>query len=87
MLKAGSYSSLSQQASKVWHSKEDVLFGYQKDILFGGNGADILAALTDKGQNRLYGGGDRDILFAGVNDRLFGEKGDDILFAGRVTTP
>jgi len=57
-----------------------------KDILFGGDGADILATLTDKGQN-MTGGGDRDILFAGVNDRLFGEKGDDILFAGKGTTP
>jgi len=51
-----------------------------KDILFGGDGSDILGTLTDKGQNRLYGGEDKDILFA-VNDRLFG-KSDDILFAG-----
>jgi len=27
-----------------------------KDILFGGDGSDILGTLTDKGQNRLYGG-------------------------------
>lgn len=60
---------------------EDDLFAYQKDILFGGDGADILDALTGIGQNRLYGGDGNDILFAGVNDRLFGEQGDDILFA------
>jgi len=58
---------------------EDVLFAYQKDILFGGDGSDILGTLTDKGQNRLYGG-DKDILFA-ANDSYLG-KSDDILFAG-----
>jgi len=84
MLKAGSYSSLSQQASKVWHSKEDVLFGYKKDILFGGNGADILAALTDKGQNRLYGGGDRDPIRWRQRQAIW--RGSEYL-GWQVTTP
>jgi len=53
---------------------EDVLFAYQRDILFGGDGSDILGTLmTDKGQNRLYGGEDK-ISIAGVNDRLFGKR-------------
>jgi len=44
----GSYSSLSQQSGKVWHSKEDVLFGYQK-ISCLANGADILAPTKGPG--------------------------------------
>jgi len=40
-----------QAEQKVWHSKKMSCLG-TKDILFGGN--DITAALTDKGQNRLW---------------------------------
>jgi len=42
MLKAGSYSSLSQQASKSLALKRRCPVWVPKDILFGGNGADIL---------------------------------------------
>jgi len=72
MLKAVSCSWLHEQ-QKFGTQAEDVLFAYQKisclAVMVG-----ILGTLTDKGQNRLYGGEDKDILFAGVNDRLFGEK-------------
>jgi len=56
-----------------------------KDILFGGNGADILAALTDKGQNRLYGWWWRYPIRWRQRQAIW-RRGDDILFAGRVTT-
>jgi len=62
---------------------EDVLFAYQKDILFGGDGSDILGTLTDKGQNRLYGGVKISICWR-QRQAIWG-KGDDILFNGGST--
>lgn len=60
---------------------DDVLEAEGTQILFGGEGKDILDA-TGEGENRLYGGKGDDILFGGVNDRLYGDNGDDILFSG-----
>jgi 2',3'-cyclic-nucleotide 2'-phosphodiesterase (5'-nucleotidase family) len=61
----------------------DEIFAGTNQIIFGGEGNDILDATAGGGGNRLYGGPGDDILFAGWGDRLFGEAGDDILFAGR----
>lgn len=63
----------------------DELFANSKDILFGGNGEDILDASTGNGRNRLYGGEGNDELLAGQSDRLFGGPGDDILDATEGT--
>jgi len=51
------------------------------EIVFAGNGYDLLDASTGGGDNRLYGGEGDDELLAGSNDRLFGEAGNDILDA------
>ncbi len=58
------------------------LFASNNDRLFGEAGKDILNAAVGTGNNRLFGGDDNDILFAGVNDRLFGGNGSDLIFAG-----
>ena len=63
-------------------SGNDELEGLSDKILRGGSGNDILDTSAGTGNNRLYGGEDKDILFAGVNDQLFGSEADDILLAG-----
>lgn len=59
----------------------DELYATKNEILFGGDGDDILDASAGGGSNRLYGGDGNDELFAGSNDRLLGEAGNDILDA------
>jgi len=51
------------------------------EIIFTGEGNDLVDASVGKGNNRLYGGGEADELFARTTDRLFGGKGDDRLDA------
>lgn len=63
----------------------DELFATSKNIVFSGNGDDILDAFSGNGNNRLYGGEGNDELFAGGRDRLFGGPGDDILDASQGT--
>ncbi|MBD2096114.1 alkaline phosphatase [Trichocoleus sp. FACHB-591] len=60
----------------------DVLDIATDEIVFGGNGADLLDASAGQGSNRVYGRNGNDILIGGFNDRLAGDNGDDILFAG-----
>jgi glycerophosphoryl diester phosphodiesterase len=74
--------ALSQNNLQFGTQDEDVLEAAGKEILFGGEGKDILDATAGGGENRLYGGKGDDTLFGGVNDRLFGDDGDDILFGG-----
>jgi len=70
MLKAVNCSWLRQQASKSLALKQKMSCLRTKDILFGGDGSDILGTLTDKGQNRLYGGEDKISILASTTGYL-----------------
>lgn len=69
----------AQQELRFGSSGNDELFAETWDIVFAGNGDDILDATATSGGNQLYGGEGEDELFAGSNDRLFGGPGNDIL--------
>ena len=47
------------------------------NLTFGGAAANIITVTNSPEINRLYGGGNKDILTAGTNDRLFGGTGND----------
>ncbi|MEM8674575.1 MAG: choice-of-anchor I family protein [Cyanobacteria bacterium P01_G01_bin.67] len=50
-------------------------------LVFAGDGDDLIDALTGGGGNRIYGGNGNDIVILGEGDRIFGEAGDDLFFA------
>lgn len=56
-------------------------FAGEGNLVFSGEGDDLIDASTVNSGNRLYGGSDNDELLAGNNDRLFAGVGDDILDA------
>ena len=60
-------------------SNDNILLANRGDIIFGGEGSDILDASIGGGKNRLYGGTGDDELIALTEDRLFGGLGNDIL--------
>lgn len=73
--------------------KPEILFGtlendvlnavdsnFHGQIVFGGAGDDLLDASVDSGNNRLYGQGGNDWLFAGSGNTLIAGDGDDALF-------
>ena len=58
-------------------------FDGNNDILFTGNGDDLIDVSLALGHNRLYAGDGDDILLAGSNNRLVGDAGADVFFVGR----
>jgi alkaline phosphatase len=59
----------------------DTLIAVGNDVLFAGEGNDVLFATAGVGNNRLYGAEGNDILFGGAGDTLLGGVGDDALYA------
>jgi FtsP/CotA-like multicopper oxidase with cupredoxin domain len=57
-------------------------FDGDRQVVFTGKGEDIVDASAGVGKNRIFGGRDKDELFASTGDRLFGGEGDDTLDAG-----
>ena len=57
-------------------------FDGNNDILFAGNGDDLIDVSQAFGHNRIYAGAGDDILFAGNNNRLIGDSGTDLFFVG-----
>ncbi|WP_333496307.1 Ig-like domain-containing protein, partial [Kluyvera sp. CHPC 1.251] len=63
------------------NSEELGAMGSGNDVLYGGEGNDILVG--GGGNDMLYGGEGDDILYGGTgNDTLIGGKGDDTLYGG-----
>jgi Ca2+-binding RTX toxin-like protein len=60
----------------------DVLEVGTAEIVFGGDGDDLLDASNGGGGNRIFGRDGNDTLIGGMNDRLSGNNGDDVIFAG-----
>jgi hypothetical protein len=50
-------------------------------IVFAGDGNDLIDLSTGAGDNRTYAGSGADIVLLGSNDRVFGDSGDDRFFA------
>jgi hypothetical protein len=57
-----------------------------EEIVFGGDGNDVLDASSGGGSNRIFGRGGNDTLIGGLDDRLAGNTGDDVIFAGSGNT-
>ncbi len=63
-------------------SDGDEIFASTDDIIFGGNGNDIIATSSSEGGNRVSGGaGDDEFLIGGSNDRILGGAGNDTFTA------
>jgi alkaline phosphatase len=60
----------------------DVLDVDANEIVFGGDGNDLIDASLGRGGNRIFGRDGNDILLGGFNDILVGDLGDDALYAG-----
>jgi alkaline phosphatase len=58
----------------------DTLLATGNDVLFGGEGNDVLTS-TGAGNNRLYGAEGDDVLFGGADDTLLGGVGNDAMYA------
>lgn len=50
-------------------------------LVFAGDGDDLVDALTGSGDNRIYGGSGNDVIILGESDRIITEAGDDRIFA------
>jgi len=50
-------------------------------LVFAGDGDDLIDTSSSDGGNRIYGGGDNDIIILGERDVVFGNEGNDSLFA------
>lgn len=60
----------------------DVLQVDTNEIVFGGDGDDLIDASIGRGDNRIFGRDGNDILLGGFNDVMVGDLGDDTLYAG-----
>ena len=50
-------------------------------LVFAGDGDDLIDTSSSDGGNRIYGGGGNDIIILGERDVVFGNEGNDSLFA------
>ena len=50
-------------------------------LIFAGDGDDLIDTASSDGGNRIYAGDGNDIIILGESDRIFGDEGDDRLFA------
>ena len=57
----------------------DITGGNQ--LVFAGDGDDLIDASTGGGGNRIYGGNGNDVIILGEGDRVLTEAGDDLIFA------
>ncbi|MFP4132880.1 MAG: alkaline phosphatase [Halothece sp.] len=80
-----SEESSEQPALPVFGSSEDDIlegtidFEGNGDLIFSGDGNNLVDTSLTPGGNRIYGGDGNDEFLAGNNDRIFAGDGDDIL--------
>ena len=55
-------------------------FDTSNNLIFVGDGDDLIDLSPEEGNNRAYGGNGSDIFVLGAEDRVFGNDNDDLLF-------
>ena len=55
-------------------------FNTSNNLIFSGEGDDLIDLAPGEGNNRAYGGGGSDIFILGDEDRVFADDDDDLLF-------